>query len=239
MIAAQASPEALDVVMRGLMALSNLDGLLVTSPHKLAACAFADRLSTRAKIVGAINALRRDGDGGWSGDMFDGVGFVRAANRLGGVGAIMGANVRLFGCGGAGAAIAAELADSGAGSIALVDPDETRARDLAQALTQAYPACKTMLGNDGTRKDIVINASVVGMRDDDQLPGDPGILDSRSVVGDVVLRPPGEPTRLIAHALSVGAQVITGQDMHQGQVDALLDFFIRDDAGARPITGER
>ncbi|HWT37809.1 MAG TPA: shikimate dehydrogenase, partial [Paraburkholderia sp.] len=52
MVAAQASRESFDTAMRGLMALGNLDGLLITSPHKSAALPFADELSTRAKIVG-------------------------------------------------------------------------------------------------------------------------------------------------------------------------------------------
>ena len=100
MFAAQASRDSFDTAMRGLMSLGNLDGLLITSPHKADALAFADRLSTRAQIVGAINALRREPDGSWTGDMFDGVGFVSAAQK---VMPVEAKRVLLFGCGGAGA----------------------------------------------------------------------------------------------------------------------------------------
>jgi shikimate dehydrogenase len=227
MFAAQASLDSFDTAMRGLMSLGNLDGLLITSPHKAAALAFADRLSTRAQIVGAINALRREPDGSWTGDMFDGVGFVSAAQK---VMPLSGKRVLLFGCGGAGAAIAAELAAHGVHAISLVDPDANRARTLRDALAGHFRGCDASVGNDGAKYDIVINASIVGMKDDDGLPGDPGAIGAGSLVGDVVLKPPATPTVLVGLARERGAHVVTGQDMHGGQVDAILEFF---DKGAR------
>jgi shikimate dehydrogenase len=222
LFAAQASSGHFDTVMAGLMALSNLDGLLFTSPHKTAALHFADHASKRAQAVGSINALRREKDGRWFGDMFDGVGFVSAAKQ---VREIPGIHARIFGCGGAGAAIAVELAAEGARSIALVDPDAGRAQRLRDGLIRNFPACDVVVGNTGTRQDFVINASIIGMKDGDGLPGDPGLLDVDSVVGDVVLRPPDRPTELVKRALESGAQVITGKDMHSGQVEAILSFF--------------
>jgi shikimate dehydrogenase len=224
LFAAQASRDSFDTAMRGLMALGNLDGLLITSPHKSAAMAFADELSTRAKIVGAINALRREADGSWTGDMFDGVGFVSAAQKIA---AIEGKRALLFGCGGAGAAIAAELAAHGARSIALVDPDANRAQTLRDALAAHFSRCNVKVGNDGATHEIVINASIVGMKDGDGLPGDPGAIDANTLVGDVVLRPPETPTALVRLAREAGAHVVTGQEMHGGQVDAISAFFKR------------
>jgi shikimate dehydrogenase len=229
--------------MRGLMAMSNLDGLLVTAPHKTAAVTLADRISTAARIAGAVNALRRESDGSWSGDMFDGAGFVAALLRHGN---IASASVLLFGCGGAGAAIAAGLAAERVASITLVDPDRTRAERLKGALCAAFPQCdvsvqvvgaaQTIGGLGSTvarvaRKDIVINASVVGMRDGDGLPGAIdaiGGIDTDSIVGDVVLRPLDSPTALISYARNVGARVVTGEDMHRGQMAAILAYFSKE-----------
>ena len=227
MFAAQASRDSFDTAMRGLMSLGNLDGLLITSPHKAVALAFADRLSTRAQIVGAINALRREPDGSWTGDMFDGVGFVSAAQK---VMPVEAKRVLLFGCGGAGAAIAAELAAHGVHAISLVDPDANRARTLRDALAGHFRDCDVSVGSAGAKYDIVVNASIVGMKDDDGLPGDPGAIDAGTLVGDVVLRSPATPTMLVGLARERGAHVVTGQDMHGGQVDAILAFF---DKGAR------
>jgi shikimate dehydrogenase len=222
MVAAHVGTEDFSTAMQGLMALRNLDGLLVTSPHKNAALALAGRVSKRAQTVGAVNALRRESDGSWTGDMFDGVGFMTATQALS---PVQGTRVLLFGCGGAGAAIAAELAAQGAHSIALIDPDTSRAASLSVALTQHFPTCTATLRRDGGRYDIVINASVVGMKNTDDLPGNPGPLDAQSIVGDVVLRPPERPTTLIRRALSARARVVTGQDMHAGQIDAIMDYF--------------
>ncbi|MDE2006181.1 MAG: shikimate dehydrogenase, partial [Rhodospirillales bacterium] len=63
-----------ETAMAGLMRLGNLDGLLVTVPFKQRALPLADRVCPVAALVGAANALRRDADGRWTADMFDGVG---------------------------------------------------------------------------------------------------------------------------------------------------------------------
>ncbi|MGN4225634.1 shikimate dehydrogenase family protein, partial [Burkholderia gladioli] len=171
------------------------------------------------------NALRREPDGSWSGDMFDGVGFVAAARRIA---PLAGRRALLFGCGGAGAAIASGLAADGAAALTLVDPDATRAQRLATELARHYPQCEVHAGRGGHDEpghDVVVNASTVGMRDGDPLPGEPGPIDARCLVGDVVLRPAGSPTALVVRALAAGARVVTGQDMHAGQREAILDFF--------------
>ena len=114
----------------GSWALGNLDGLLVTVPFKARMFPFASRVGPAAQIVAAINALRKEGDGSWTGDMFDGAGFVRANERKGHE--IRGRRVLLFGAGGAGSAIACALADAGVRSIAIVDVDGARAESLAE-----------------------------------------------------------------------------------------------------------
>src|ERR1700748_3183027 len=57
--------------MPGIMALANLDGIILTAPFKARVLPFVDKLSPTGQTVGAANALRRDADG-WTGDMFDG-----------------------------------------------------------------------------------------------------------------------------------------------------------------------
>jgi shikimate dehydrogenase len=61
-----------DEVIPALMALGNLDGLLVTVPFKARMLPFANRLGPTAACIGAVNSLRREADGSWTGDMFDG-----------------------------------------------------------------------------------------------------------------------------------------------------------------------
>jgi shikimate dehydrogenase len=83
-----------------LMGIGNLDGLLVTVPFKPRMVPFASRLGPAAKCISAVNALRREADGSWTGEMFDGAGFVRAMERKGA--ALHRQRVLLFGAGGRG-----------------------------------------------------------------------------------------------------------------------------------------
>ena len=83
MIPMHVLPERFDLTMTALMGIENLDGLIVTVPYKGRAAPFATRLGTTASRVGALNALRREADGTWTGDMFDGAGFVRGAETKG------------------------------------------------------------------------------------------------------------------------------------------------------------
>jgi len=42
-----------------------------------------DVLSERAAFLGTVNTVRRDAQGRWHGDMFDGLGYVRAMEKNG------------------------------------------------------------------------------------------------------------------------------------------------------------
>lgn len=206
-----------------LLGLANLDGLLITVPFKARMARFAERLGATATTIGAVNALRREADGAWFGDMFDGVGFTRGAERKGQ--RVRGRRVALFGAGGAGSAIACALADAGARAIDVIDIDASKAKALVDKLGRPFPEC-ALEAATGIRAgvDMVVNASTVGMRPEDGLPGDIGALDPATLVGDVVITP--TPTALIRHAMRCGCPWVDGRDMHGGQIDALIRFFV-------------
>lgn len=100
-------PDGLAEVMRGLRRMRNLDGILVTVPHKIEVCRYADLLGPAAEVAGSANALRRNPDGTWLAENFDGAGFVHGLRVHGQDPA--GATVALAGAGGAGRAVAAAL----------------------------------------------------------------------------------------------------------------------------------
>jgi shikimate dehydrogenase len=223
MIPGHVQPERFEQTVAGLMALGNLDGVLVTAPYKVAMLKFADTVGSRGERVGAVNAFRRTADGRWHADMFDGEGFVSALRKRDVP--LRNARVLMFGCGGAGAAIAVSLADAGVAEIRFVDPDHANALPRVAALGSACPSCRMSLGAAGTDGiDIVINASTVGMRAGDGLPAPLDGLSSRIAVGDVVLSSGFTP--LIAFAQSRGCATVTGVDMHSGQTEALLAFLL-------------
>ncbi|WP_369267135.1 shikimate dehydrogenase family protein, partial [Streptomyces harbinensis] len=74
LVPVQARAADLPAVARGLMRAGNLDGLLVTVPHKAAMLALADEVSPAAALSGTTNALRRTAHGRWHADNFDGAG---------------------------------------------------------------------------------------------------------------------------------------------------------------------
>ena len=221
LVPAHVPADRFDVIVPALLALGNLDGVLVTVPFKPRMAALAARLGTTAQAIGAINALRREADGSWSGDMFDGIGFVRGAQQKGE--RIRGRRVALYGAGGAGSAIACALADAGAQSIDVIDIDASKANALVGKLSRTFPERRFGVADrlrDGI--DMVVNASTVGMRADDGLPADIGPLDPDVLVGDVVVTPKATP--MIQHAMRCGCRWVDGNEMHEGQLDAIVDF---------------
>ena len=100
--------------LRPLFRLSNIRGALVTMPHKVTTAGMLDRVSTAVEIAGSCNAILRHQDGSLHGDMFDGIGFTRAAKAQGFD--FAGADCLVVGAGGVGSAIAAAIAAEGAGS---------------------------------------------------------------------------------------------------------------------------
>src|SRR5438874_9399977 len=105
--------------LRPLFALSNIRGALVTMPHKVTTAALLDAVSTAVEIAGSCNAILRGPDGSLYGEMFDGIGFTRAARRIGFD--FTGADCLVIGAGGVGSAIAAAIAAEGPRSIAVFD----------------------------------------------------------------------------------------------------------------------
>ena len=222
MIPAHVLPDRFDATIAGLMALGNLDGLVVTVPYKARMVPFATRIGPTAALIGAVNALRREADGSWTGDMFDGAGFVHAMQRKGAT--LAGRRVALFGAGGAGSAIASALAAEGVASLAILDPDRARADSLAARLAGAFPTCDiAALTRVPASRDMIVNASTVGMRPGDGLPGDIGPLDGGTLVGDVITA--DAPTALVRLARDRGCRVVDGPEMVVGQIDAMMTFF--------------
>lgn len=223
MIPVHVRPETFDQVIPALMAIANLDGIIATVPYKGRIVRHATRLGPTAARIGVLNALKRETDGTWTGEMFDGIGFVRAVQRKGV--ALSGRKVALFGAGGAGSAIGCELAACGVATLALIDPERARASALAAVLQKEFPGCLITAAADVPAGcDMIVNASTVGMRDGDGLPGAIGALASDVIVGDVIVA--AAPTPILRLAQQHGCTTVNGREMIAGQADAVLAFFV-------------
>jgi shikimate dehydrogenase len=202
--------------------LSNIHGALVTMPHKVTTVALLDEVMTTAQVAGSCNAIRVGPSGKLIGDMFDGEGFVRGVLRKGRV--LMGGRVLVVGCGGVGSAIVASLAKAGAAEIAIFDADAAAMNGLAERVRAHYPALTIEVGSrDPAGYDVVVNATPLGMKDDDPLPIDVARLSPSTFVGEVVMKQ--EITPFLAAARARGCAIQVGTDMLFEQIPAYLEFF--------------
>jgi shikimate dehydrogenase len=164
-----------------------LDGAAgnVTVPYKAAAAEACDQIMPLARRVGAVNTFWTVG-GRLVGDNTDVGGFHAAARAL------LGAEPRelrvaLLGAGGAAAAVLAAVAEWPASTVAVWNRSPDRAVRLAAAFAGVATAAE-FLATAVRGADLVVNATTVGMRDDD-VPFHPAILARRAAVLDLVYRP--------------------------------------------------
>jgi shikimate dehydrogenase len=201
---------------------TNLRGALVTMPHKVVTVDLVDEVTPAVRIAGACNAVLKRPDGTLLGDQFDGAGFVRGVLNKGRT--LKGARVLVSGAGGVGSAIAASLAAAGVGELALYDTRAESAEGLAQRLREHYPALTVRTGsNDPDGFEVVVNATPMGMKEDDPLPFDIARIAPGCFVGEVVMK--SEYTPLLRAARDKGCEVQVGTDMLFEMIPAYLEFF--------------
>ena len=200
----------------------NVDGLIATVPHKFACFAHCATASDRAAFLGAVNTMRRNADGTWHGDMFDGMGYVEALKSKGCN--PEGQRALLVGAGGAGSAIAYSLMTAGVAELALHDEDHARRDSLAGRLA-GLGLGKVSIGSPDPRGfGIVINATPIGMKPEDPHPVVSGHFTSDQFVGCVITVPAVPP--MIAAARAVGCNTMTGADMFARVRDLMVRFLL-------------
>lgn len=216
----------LDAWFDGMSRMRNLDGIVVTVPHKLAMFSRCTSTSPRAGFLGAVNMMRRNADGTWHGDMSDGRSMLAALRAKGcdphGKAAL------LIGAGGAGSAIAHALVEAGVARLGVCDSDRVRQAALCRRLASLGRAAVTAAEPQAGGYDLVINATPLGMHADDPSPVPVDGLRSSMLVGDVVTLPEVPP--FIAAARARGCATVTGSEMFDCVRDLVVDFML---GGAR------
>ena len=127
--------DAVEWAVKGIKAL-NLVGINVTSPHKEAVMPYLDQISDHARIIGAVNTIRREGEA-LVGYNTDADGFIKSVTEH--CGSLKGAHVTLLGAGGAARGILHSLAKEGLGRLVLANRTVHKVEDLAQELMDYYP----------------------------------------------------------------------------------------------------
>ena len=221
-IPVQTAAGHLGVVMAALAASGNVDGILVTMPHKRAASGYCATLSERARMLGVVSVIRRNPDGTWHGDILDGLAFVKAQVDHGAV--VEGARALLVGAGAAGGAVAIALLQAGVRELAVHDADDSRVADLLHLLA-GHDEGRLRAGPPDPRGcDLVCNATPLGLKEGDPFPVDAEFLEASMFVGDVISG--SESTQFIQAAQRAGCRTANGNDMVEAVQALMADFMI-------------
>lgn len=208
------SPDRLPAAIEGAAALG-FRGFNVTMPHKESIVSLLDEVEEAGRVAGAVNTVLIE-DGSLRGLNTDGSGFIEAC-RAAGV-ELAGRRVLIVGAGGAAAAIALALIGEGVAETKIVNRTAGRAERLRDRLLFMSPETEVSAGSlddveeAASGAEVIVNATYLGMKDEDPVPVPVGCLESQKVVCDAVYRA-GKETRLIEAARQRGARVVTGDRM--------------------------
>jgi shikimate dehydrogenase len=184
----------------------------ITIPYKQSVFDICDHVTNVAERAGAVNTFWVQ-DGELIGDNTDVAGFDFAARELMlSARADMPKRVALVGAGGAAAAVAAAIRDWDDTELVIWSRDPQRARTLAQRFARAR--AEPDLSSAVRGADLVVNATPVGMSDD-ELPVPMNALPKKCPVLDLVYRR-GETAwvraaRDAGHAASDGLPMLVEQ----------------------------
>lgn len=212
-------PQDLEAAVAGLRAM-NFKGINLTIPHKVEVLQYLDEIAPDAKLMGAVNTVRRDGDR-LIGENTDGKGFLRSVREDAGLDP-QGKRVVFLGAGGAARAMTVELALAGAESITIVNRSAGRGQSLTDLLNDETPARAELVVWDhayaipeGT--DVLVNSTSIGLYPniDDKPDIDYDSIGPAMVVCDVIPNPPRTP--FLVEAERRGAKTLDGLGMLVGQ----------------------
>lgn len=200
----------------------NIKGSNVTMPCKSEVVKYMDELSPAARIVGAVNTIVNN-NGKLTGNITDGVGFVRSLNENGVE--VKGKNITIIGAGGAATAIQVQCALDGAKEISIFnikDDFYKRAEETIEKLNKEVPQCVVELYDLEDRQklrekiassNILVNATRVGMHphEDESPIKDNSVFRKDLVVSDTVYNP--KQTKFLKDAEAAGCKTVDGTGM--------------------------
>jgi shikimate dehydrogenase len=218
-VAFEVDPKNLRTAIEGARAM-NFVGLNLTVPHKLLAVDMVDELDESSKIFGAVNTIKFEKAKG----KVRAIGFttdaegIKISLREDLELKLRGASVLLLGAGGAGRTAALKLAMEKVSELFLVNRTQGKAEELAREIKKRFPSVKISTSYPGTKVDLILNATSLGLRPGDALPLDLkrfSFSQTRTVY-DMIYRP--AETLLLAVARRAGCKTANGLGMllHQG-----------------------
>jgi len=240
-LAFQVHPHDLRAALAGAQGM-NFIGINLTLPHKLLAVDIVDALDESAKLSGAVNTIRFEGEaksGQWRplrefseapreirshGFNTDADAITRALREDLGLD-LEGAKVLILGTGGAGRTAALKLASEGPAELYLVNRTQTKADEVAEEIRQRHPTVNVTPRHPKGPVDLILNATSLGLKPDDPLPLDERQFSLRhaGAVYDMIYRPAETP--LLKLAAAAGCRNSNGLSMLLYQGAAALELW--------------
>ena len=207
-----ASEADLALAIRALVPLG-YQGMCITVPYKVAAMPLLDAVDDDVRAIGAANYITIE-QGRLVGHNNDGKGVVKAIEK---VAPLRGQHVVMLGAGGAGRAMAVEIAWAGAAQLTLITRREQQGREVAEIVTRAsgvpchwMPWQAPLVMPSGTS--LLMNATHLGCAPElEAVPVDWSSVDPQCIAVDVITNP--RITPFLAAARDHGCPVVDGVEM--------------------------
>lgn len=205
----------------GLKSMVNLDGFIVTAPHKAESAQLSDRLEGDGVHTKVVNTVRREPDGSFSSTLLDGRGFVRGLINQDHE--VKGKRFYVAGAGGAGTALAYALAGSGVAALTIHNRTRAKAERLVADVGKAFPGCDVKVGTaNAAGYDVAVNATSLGLKPDDGHSFELASVDPTALVAEVVMKP--DMTPLLIAAEKRGHKIHFGIHMLNSQLELMMQF---------------
>lgn len=179
------NPKLVEQAVRAIPSLG-LAGVNVTVPHKESVMRYLDRVDKEAAFIGAVNTIAINEKGQLVGYNTDGKGFMQSLEEEGID--VEGKRIFVIGAGGAARAICFQLCQH-ASEVIIYNRTLRRLQLLVADLAINYP---NVVGVEDFERiaeaDIVINATPMGLKSDDPLPCEAGLLKGSQIVGDLIYK---------------------------------------------------
>lgn len=206
------SVEDLPAAIRGAKALG-FSGFCITVPYKIASIPCLDAVDDDVRVIGAANYVTFE-HGSMVGHNNDGKGVVKAIQK---VTPISSKRVAMLGAGGAGRAMAVEIARAGAGHLTVITRRESQGREVADLVHRATAIPTEWLRWKGTvtlpqGTQILLNATHLGAAPElEPVPVDWNSIAEDTTVVDVITNP--RITPFLEAAQKKGCAVVDGVEM--------------------------
>ena len=192
-----------------------IDGINVTVPFKKSVIAYLDRLTTIAAKTESVNTIFKKKNQ-VIGDNTDVSGFEKSLKHINYE--VKNKNIFILGAGGVVPSIILALKKLGVSKIFL----SNRTKEKAKYLEKLHPEIKIIDWGQNVDFDMIINATILGLKNEDQIKLDYSKIGSNKLFFDLIYNP--NKTNFLIKAEKLGNQIINGKMMFLYQ--AQLSFEI-------------